>query len=150
MKRMVALFVFVSFSTISFSQVKTPVKWNFSSKKIGASTYELHLTATLDHGWHTYSQTTPDGGPIATSIAFTQNPLVLIQGQSKEVGKMEQRHEDLFGVDVKQFSNKVDFVQTVKLKGKVKTSLNGTVEYMTCNDHECLPPTKEKFSVALQ
>jgi thiol:disulfide interchange protein DsbD len=56
----------------------------------------------------------------------------------------------LFGVDVKQFSNKVDFVQTVKIKGKAKTVLNGSVEFMTCNDHECLPPKTQKFSVALK
>ena len=62
---------------------------------------------------------------------------------------MDKHFEPLFGVEVKQFSNKVNFVQTVKLKGKVKTNLNGTVEFMTCNDYECLPPSKQKFSITL-
>ncbi|HEU4633827.1 MAG TPA: protein-disulfide reductase DsbD domain-containing protein [Flavisolibacter sp.] len=132
------------------AQVKNPVQWTYTAKKVNATTYEVHLTATIEDGWHLYSQTTPDGGPVATSIAFAKNPLVTLEGTIKEIGKLEQRHEELFGVDVKQFSNRVDFVQTVKIKGKAKTALNGSVEFMTCNDRECLPPQTQKFSIALK
>ena len=133
-----------------FSQVKNPVKWSFTSKKISDNTFEVSLAATVDPSWHIYSQTTPEGGPFATIVSFTKNPLVTLDGAVKEVGKLEQKHEELFGVDVKQFSNKVVFVQTVKLKAKAKTTVNGTIEFMTCNNKECLPPAKQKFSVALQ
>jgi hypothetical protein len=150
MKRTVLFLAFVIATSFGFAQVKNPVKWNFTSKKIDAATFEVHLTAILDAGWHMYSQTTPDGGPVPTSIEFTKNPLLIVQNTAKEVGKLEQRHEELFGVDVKQYSNKVDFVQTVKLKGKAKTALNGSVEFMTCNDRECLPPSKIAFSIPLQ
>ncbi len=135
---------------LCFSQVKQPAKWNFAAKKINATTYEVHLTASLEGGWHIYSQTTPAGGPVATKIKFSSNPLITIDGSAKEVGKLEQKHEAIFGVDVKQFSNKVDFVQVVKLKGKVKTNITGSVDYMTCNDRECLPPATQKFSIAIQ
>ncbi|MFT4093040.1 MAG: protein-disulfide reductase DsbD family protein [Niabella sp.] len=150
MKTIVIFLSLILGSLGAYAQIKQPAKWNFSAKKIDATTYEVHLTAVIDAGWHTYSQTTPDGGPVATDIKFVTNPLVIIQGPAKEIGKLEQKHEPIFGVDVKQFSNKVDFVQTVKLKGKVKTMLNGTIEYMTCNDRECLPPTTQKFSIALK
>ena len=132
------------------AQVRNPVQWAFTAKKINATTYEVHLTAHIESGWHLYSQTTPDGGPVATTIEFSKNPLLTLAGGVKEVGKLEQRHEELFGVDVKQFSNKVDFVQVVKIKGKAKTALNGSVEFMTCNDRECLPPRTQKFSIALK
>ncbi len=92
---------------------------------------------------------TPDGGPIPTSITFTKNPLVIVEGKAREVGKLEKHHEPLFGVDVKQFSNTVDFVQLVQLKAPVKTSMNVAVEFMVCNDKQCLPPSTKKFSVAL-
>lgn len=150
MRRMLTLVIAVFVTTLAFSQVKNPVKWSFSSKKIDATTYEVSMTATIERGWHIYSQTTPDGGPVPTSLEFTKNPLVSLQGAAKETGKLEQRHEELFGVDVKQYSNKVDFVQTVKVKANVKTTLNGAVEFMTCNDKECLPPTKQTFSIALK
>lgn len=136
--------------TIGFSQVKQPAQWSFSAKKVNTTTYEIHLTANLDGGWHIYSQNTPDGGPVPTKIKFTDNPLITIEGVAKEVGKLEKKHEAIFGVDVKQFPNKVDFVQIIKLKGKVKTNLTGSISYMTCNDRECLPPANQKFSIAIQ
>ncbi len=150
MRRILMLVAGLFIAALSFAQVKNPVKWNFSSKKVDATTYEVRLTATVDNGWHIYSQTTPEGGPVPTTIEFTKNPLVSLQGTAKETGKLEQRHEELFGVDVKQYSNKVDFVQTIKVKANVKTTLNGTVEFMTCNDRECLPPTTQTFSIALK
>jgi DsbC/DsbD-like thiol-disulfide interchange protein len=149
MKRLLLVAAMAAIASLSFAQVKDPVKWSFSSKKKDAITYEVRITATIDNGWHIYSQTTPDGGPIPTTIEFTKNPLLVVEGIPKEVGKLEQKHEALFGVDVKQYSNKVEFVQVVKLKGNAKTVVNGTVEFMVCNDRECLPPTKEKFSITL-
>jgi hypothetical protein len=150
MKQLLSVFVLILLTGQAFSQVKNPVKWTFAAKKIDQVTYEINLTATLDAGWHIYSQTTPDGGPSATVISFTQNPLITLDGGVKEVGKLEQKFEELFGVDVKQFSNKVVFVQTVKLKAKAKTAVNGTVEFMSCNNKECLPPSSQKFSVSIQ
>jgi len=133
-----------------FAQIQNPVSWTTSSKKINDKTYEVHLTANLNSGWHIYSQHTPEGGPVPTSLTFTKNPLVTVEGKAKEVGKLEQHVEPLFGnIDVKQFSNKVDFVQLVKLKAPVKTSVNVAVEFMVCNDKQCLPPKTEKLSVAL-
>lgn len=131
------------------AQMRNPVQWTFAAKKIDASTYEVMLTASMEEGWHIYSQTTPAGGPVPTAIQFTKNPLLTITGPAKEKGKLEQRHEKLFGVDVKQYSNQVAFVQTVTVKGKAKTALNGSVKFMTCDDKECLPPKTQTFTIAL-
>lgn len=149
MKKLFALSLGLIVVLLVQAQVQNPVDWSFSAKKINANTYEVYMTANLEPGWHVYSQSTPDGGPVPTTISFAKNPLVSLNGKAKEVGKLEQRFEELFGVDVKQFSNKVSFVQTIQVKGKVKTSLTGNVEFMTCNDRECLPPTTQKFSIAL-
>jgi hypothetical protein len=150
MKQLVSLILVVLLTSQAFCQVKNPVKWSFAAKKIDQVSYEVSLTATVDPGWHVYSQTTPDGGPSATVISFTQNPMIVLDGPVKEVGKLEQKYEELFGVNVKQFSNKVTFVQTVKLKGKAKTAINGSIEFMSCNNKECLPPSNQKFSISLQ
>jgi DsbC/DsbD-like thiol-disulfide interchange protein len=132
------------------AQIKNPVKWNYSAKKLSAGKYELRMTAILEKGWHIYSQNTPEGGPVPTTFTFTKNPLVTLTGPIKEVGKLESHFEKLFDVDVKQYSDKVDFVQTVTVKGTVKTNMAGNVEYILCNDKECLPPKKVDFSIALQ
>lgn len=150
MKKSLLFFLLLVLAQLAFAQIKDPVKWSFTSKKVNATTYEVHLTATIEQNWHLYSQTTPDGGPVPTSISFSKNLLAVPNGEAKEIGKMEKHFEELFGVDVIQYSNKVDFVQMVTVKPGVKTSVTGTIEYMTCNDHECLPPKKQSFSIALK
>ena len=150
MKKIVIAGFLLLFSNFLFAQIQNPVEWSITSKKISDKTYEVHLTANIDNSWHIYSQTTPEGGPVPTSITFTKNPLIHLEGKTKEVGKMEKHVEPLFGnIDVKQYSNKVDFVQLVTLKAPVKTSVNVAVEFMVCNDKQCLPPTTKKFSVSL-
>lgn len=131
------------------AQVQNPVHWTFTAKKVSTTVFEIHLTGIIDAGWHTYSQTTPDGGPVPTAIHFSTNPLVALDGNAAEVGKLDQHFEKLFGVDVKQFSNKVDFVQRITLKRPVKTNISGSIDFMVCNDHECLPPSNQAFSISV-
>jgi thiol:disulfide interchange protein DsbD len=151
MKKIIPFAFLLLFSNILFAQIQNPVEWTATTKKISDKVYEVHLTANIDKGWHIYSQTTPEGGPWPTSLTFTKNPLLTVEGKVKEVGKMEKHNEPLFGgIDVKQFSNSVDFVQLVKLKAPVKTSVNVAVEFMVCNDKQCMPPSTRKFSVALK
>jgi hypothetical protein len=150
MRKITLLILLLMAGYSAIAQIQNPVKWSYRLKKINVTTYEVHITATIDKGWHIYSQTTPDGGPVPTTIKFSKNPLVTLVGAAKETGKLEQRHEELFGVDVKQFSNSVSFVQTIKVKAAVKTSVAGSVEFMVCNDRECLPPTTNKFSIPIQ
>ena len=150
MRRLIFLVFFISISAISFCQIQNPASWSFTAKKISNNTYEVHLTATIGSGWHMYSQTTPEGGPLPTVITFSKNALLILSGTPKEVGKLEKHLEPLFGVEVKQYSNKLDIVQLVKVKGKVKTSISGSVEFMLCNNKECLPPKSVEFSIALK
>lgn len=150
MKKLVTASFLLLFTNLLFAQIQNPVSWSVTAKKINDKTYEIHLTADIQKGWHVYSQTTPDGGPVPTSFTFAKNPLLTYEGKAKEIGKLEKHAEPLFGVDVKQFSNKVDFVQLVKLKANVKTSADVAVEFMVCNDRQCLPPTTKKFTVALK
>lgn len=144
------LFAFLSYGLEAGAQVRTPVKWSYRAVPKGPGRYEVVVRAVIEKGWHLYSQSTPDGGPIPTAFQFTRNPLVTMSGPVKELGKMEKHHEKLFGVDVHQYANEVSFVQVLTVKGKVRTNLSGSVEYMVCNDKECLPPAREAFSVELR
>lgn len=150
MKKIIFLLISTLFIYVTNAQVNNPVSWTFTAKKNTDKTFEVHLTAALQTGWHIYSQTTPDDGPVQTKFFFTNNPLIIVSGIPKEIGKLEQKHEPLFGVDVKQYSKKVDFVIIAKLKTVVKTSFIGSVEYMVCNDRECLPPKTVNFIIPLK
>ncbi|MEO6915775.1 MAG: protein-disulfide reductase DsbD domain-containing protein [Chitinophagaceae bacterium] len=149
MRRLIFLSLILGVTSMAKAQTD-PVSWNFTSKKLADKSYEVHLTATIEKGWHIYSQTTPAGGPIPTAFVFTKNPLLTFGTLPKESGKLEQHNEPLFGVNVKQYSDKVEFIQTVKVKAAVIATVKGTVEFMVCNDKTCLPPKVIPFSVALK
>jgi thiol:disulfide interchange protein DsbD len=70
-------------------------------------------------------------------------------GKVVENGKLIKYYDKNFKVDVKYFEGKADFVQIIKVKGKLKTNLSGEVESMICNDRTCMPPVIEKFNVLL-
>lgn len=129
---------------------QNPVQWQFNVKKISEGVFACTAKATVNKPWHIYSQSTPEGGPIPTSITINKNPLIELQESTKELGKMNTKREEVFGVDVKYYDGSVEFVQVFKLKKKVKTNISGTVEYMVCNDSECLPPKKQSFSIAVE
>lgn len=151
MKYSLSILVFLLAAT--FARAQSPeslVKWSFAAKKKDAKTYELVATAALPKTWHIYSQSTPKGGPVPTKITFKTNPLITIDGATKETGALKTVHDNVFDVDVKYYNDKVDFVQPIKLKAAATTSVSGTVEYMICNDEKCLPPTKQAFDVKLQ
>jgi len=136
-------------SAVSMAQSSSQVKWAYSAKKIADKTYEVHITATVNGDWHIYSQQVGVDGPIPTSFTFTKNPLLVFDGTVKESGKLIKKSEEVWGGEVRYYENKVEFIQTVKVKGAVKTKVTGKVEYMVCNDEKCLPPSETDFAVAI-
>jgi thiol:disulfide interchange protein DsbD len=132
--------------TLAMAQSSKQVNWAYSAKKIADKTYEVHMTATVGGDYHIYAQIAGDG-PIPTRFKFAKNPLLMPNGKVKEVGKVVRKFESAWGHDVLYYEKTVDFVVTVKTKSNVKTNLAGTVEFMVCNDHECLPPADVEFKV---
>lgn len=144
---LLGLFAISSFVLHAQSDV---VQWTFESKKVGDKKYEVRLIAEMKDPWHIYSTSTPDGGPVPTTINFSKNPLTVIDGKIKEVGKLETKFEKVFDIDTRFYNKRVEFVQVVNLRGNAKTNLTGTVEYMACTDKECLPPREVPFTIALK
>ena len=138
------------FGVISVSAQNNPISWTFTSKKLTNGNYEIHMTATIERGWHLYSQIQPDDAiAMPTTFSITNNPLIEVVGKIKEVGNLEKFHDKELELSANQYSKSVNFVQTIKLKGKVKTNFSGSVEFQTCDDKKCLPPKTVNFKVAL-
>jgi thiol:disulfide interchange protein DsbD len=136
---------------VLFGSAQNPVSWTFSSKKLANGNYEIRLSATMQNSWHLYSQNQPDDAvAMPTTFTINSNPLIELVGKIKEEGKLEKFHDKELELSANQYSNKVDFVQVVKLKGKVKTNFTGNVEFQTCDDKKCLPPKTISFNLALQ
>lgn len=149
MKSIILFCIFFASLSVS-AQILDPVKWTFSTSKIAEQTYEVRLTASVKSPWAVYSQHTPEGGPLPTTISFNKNPIVTLKDNAKEIGKLYKKQDQTFDVQVHYYKDKVDFVQIVKLKSNVKTELTGTIEFMACDDERCLPPKTIPFKVYLK
>lgn len=141
------LSIIILLSASSFAQ-KAKVSWKFSSKKISEGNYEVYMTAAVPTGWHLYSQFTGEG-PVATAFTFNKNALITLNGKVTEKGKMVTINDKIWKNIQKYYGGTVTFTQKVKLKGKIKTNVSGEVEFMICDDKQCLAPTTEKFNISL-
>ena len=150
MKKYAFLLIFTLFGAYgAFAQIFNPVSWTYTAKKINPTTYEVHITGTIQPGWHVYTIDHKADIGVATAVNLKKNPLATPSGNLKAVGKSVSAKDPSTGEMVKFYENKIDLVQVVKLKAPVKTSITGTVEFMACDDKQCLPPTEREFTVAL-
>ena len=123
------------------AQIHDPVKWSTSVEKISDMEYELIVKATIEGDWHLYSQSVPKDGPIPTSFTYESNSKFLKKGNTKE----EAGHvidDPVFNMRIKYFGESAIFKQRVKLKSSAPFSIKAIVEFMVCNDTQCLPPNE--------
>ena len=65
MKKLVLLMTAVILTIAgAFAQIHKPVKWTVASKKVNDKEAIVFVKATIQDGWHIYSQNVKDGGPI--------------------------------------------------------------------------------------
>lgn len=131
----------------SFGQSSKQVRWTFTAQKVGEKTYELKFKANVNAPYHLYALDAGAEGPIPTSIEFSKNPLVVLDGGVVEKGNKISKHEPVWDGKVNYFKGSVEFVQTVKLKTAAKTNVGGTITFMVCSDEHCLSPSDVTFSL---
>ncbi|MEL0454665.1 cytochrome c biogenesis protein CcdA [Flavobacteriaceae bacterium SZ-1-7] len=140
MKKFLFVLAAFIFSVNAIAQVFEPVKWSTDVEKISDTEYNLISKATIDKGWHLYSQDVPEGGPIATSFIYDDS-----EGTFKIVGNTTEDeghtvNDPVFEMEIKFFEGTAVFKQKIKVKETIEI-INGFVEFMVCDDTRCLPPT---------
>ena len=155
MKKLILLIVIciALVSNILSAQILNPIKWVFEAKKNSDTEYDLVATAKIDKGWYTYSQYIGNDGPVPTTFKFQKSPTSrdAVTPQYQLVGKVEEvsdhkksGFDKIFDMNITKFSEEVVFIQRVKTSGL--TEVKGTVNFQTCDDEKCLPPTDVDFT----
>ncbi|NII81023.1 sugar transporter [Pedobacter riviphilus] len=144
-KNLILLFICSFFTLKGFGQIYHPIKWSYAAKKTGKNEAVVFVKATLEKGWHLYSQYVEKGGPQPTKFTFEKSNTYSLIGATKEPHAI-MRLEPTFMMEVGFFENAVIFQQKVKLTGK-KAAVKGKVEFMVCNDKMCLPTDEVEFTV---
>jgi thiol:disulfide interchange protein len=148
MRKLLFFVAFIQFSSFASAQIYDPVTWDFSFEKKGDKQYEVIFTATIDKGSHIYAMDIPEGGPIPTSFRVDTLPGYKLDGKAYEVTIPVEVLDDAFGFKIKTFSNTAEFRQKITALESSFT-VNGSVNYMACNNSTCSPPKDVDFAIKI-
>jgi thiol:disulfide interchange protein DsbD len=144
MKLKIVTFLLLLCSILSIqAQILEPVKWTTSVEKLSETEYILVATAIIEKGWHLPSQEIfPDDviGPIPTEFSYDDLPgKYELLGPTQEP-KVTPHFDNIFQIDLKNFSDKAVFKQKIKLFNPSLTTIQGTAFFSVCDDEKCLAP----------
>ena len=137
---------------VPFAQIQDPVDWEFALYPgANPNEQELVIHASVDSGWHVYSQDNdPNNGPLPTYFEFQWPEGVEPIGDVKECEPLEE-YDPNFMMDLKFFEDDVYWWQTVNVQSaQLGDSLKGYVLFMVCNESMCLPPEEIPFAVTIE
>ncbi|WP_103866331.1 thioredoxin family protein [Aquimarina sp. I32.4] len=152
MRYFILLLTTILFSNSLFSQTLDPVKWKASVQNETEDVYTLSFEATLDKGWHLYSQKEAQGDEIApTPTEFTYNTTpetYILIGETIEPKGIE-KFDNIFEMNVKYFEDKVTFTQKIKRIDNNLKEVKAEVFFSVCDDEKCLAPETVDFIINL-
>ena len=127
----------------------SPVTWTTSSTVAADGSVRVEIVAHMEEGWHLYATELPsDIGPLPTIFRFTPSKEYMAVGALQEPPPVEE-YDQNFGVQVRYHSGEPRFTLTVKPAVKGEFTVEGEVEYMTCNGTTCLPPVAVPFKITV-
>ena len=134
------------------SQMDDPITWEASVEKENDSIFNLVFKATLEEGWHLYSQKEADIdiAPIATTFSYNnaEENFELI-GETTEPD-IEPIYDQVFEADITYFEDEAVFTQQIKVQPSSNPEINVEIYFSVCDDEKCLPPETERFNISLE
>ena len=126
------------------AQMMNPVHFTSELKTGDGAKGEIIFHATIDKGWHVYSTDIGDNGPIEASFNVVKMDGAELVGKLTPKGKVIKQMDKMFNMELKYFENEATFVQKIRFT-KPEYDIDCYLEYGTCNDESCLPPSEAAF-----
>ncbi len=125
------------------AQVLEPVKWSFSKKQLEEQKFELTFKASIEKNWHLYDLHLPEGNiSLPTVFSFDNTDGVKFIDSVQRQSEVLEEMDELAGVMTRYYANEAIFSQIVSISSPQDT-VKVSVEFMVCDDEQCLPPTEE-------
>ncbi|MBQ8099901.1 MAG: thioredoxin family protein [Paludibacteraceae bacterium] len=140
------LLLFLMVSAACMGQLVEPVHWRVAATAAEGDTAVVRLEATVDEGWHLYGTDLPDGGPKPTQFAVKGIDVFSLHLAE---GRLQTTYDENFMMDLFFFAGKAVWELRLPLPAAAGGAIEGTVEYMACNDMMCLPPTTWEWTASL-
>ena len=141
--KILLFFILLFVSTFTFAQGQ-PVHFSVQQKKVSPTELHIMFKGIINDGWHVYSTDLPAGGPISTSLTIEKAIGVKPIGKLIAKGREINLNDPVFSMKLRYFEKQVTFIQKYKITGKVY-NIKGYLEYGSCNDESCMPPTDVEF-----
>lgn len=115
------------------AQMQEPVKWSTEYKKISETEGEIAIRATIQNGWHLYSQKTdPVFMPLVFS--FKKNDCYTKLGKTIEPKPHKDYYDDLMRGQARYFEKEVVFKQKIQPLTPDDFEVTVKIEGQACDD----------------
>ena len=98
---------------------------------------ELLFTVNLEPGWYMYSTVPVSGGPMATSFTADAAGTFSLDGTLQDAEEAHIKFDEGFAMEVKYFEGTARFRQVITPATADRFTVNGLLEFQTCNGAEC-------------
>ncbi len=147
LKSIIALTLLLSVGPLSAQE---SVEWGEPKLTEGSEgIYTLSVTVEIPEDWHIYDMQSYKDGPMPTTFTFAPTQGVELVGGVRSVEDAEVVWDDVFGMSIGYYSDKVTFEQDIKLADDRASAIHFEAEWMMCNDMNCMPPDVAEFDVKL-
>lgn len=133
MRKLFILLFFVSGYLGVKAQMQTPVTWTHEFKSTGAGEGEIQIKASIQNGWHLYSQKTD---PVFLPLVFSYPKSACYErvGKTVEPKPHKDYYDDLMQGQARYFEKEVVFKQKIKLLTDGDFEVVVNIEGQACDD----------------
>ena len=145
MKQLISNILLIFLSLASFAQEgEDPVDWSQELQALGDSEYELVMKASIEDGWHVYSQFTAEGGSLPSEFTYVNAGTDYeLLGGTRESETLKV-YSDIFEVEETYFKKEAVFTQKIRLLKPDVNQIKVELFYQVCKE-VCIPKDKEFY-----
>ena len=145
MKKAMSIALLLLVAMFCNAQMADPVKFSTKFKTGSTAEAEIIFSGKIESGWHVYSTNLGSDGPVEASFHVDKKDGVELVGKLTSRGHEISQMDNMFGMKLRFFENRVQFVQKVKFT-KPNYMIKGYLEFGACNDEMCMPPTNVEIN----
>ena len=149
MKKLLILAAFLALAVPAGAQMRQPVKWEVSSKKVKKNVYEIQAAGKIRAGWHIYDLQEYVGGPNPTVFTVSGEAVEPV-APAKITSKIHREMDEVFGMEIGTCEDAVTIVQRVKVLQDGVQDVKVNIEWQACNKGNCLPPDDFEATVQVE
>ena len=130
---LVALFAMFS-TTLSAQEGTTRTAWSAEVENLGEGYYNINVTAKVPEGLHIYAM--GELGGYNPTVVTVESENITLEGEVTPSREPHKYYDDIFMVDMGDYSGEVTFTQRVAAHNK-NAKVAVTVEWQECTDETC-------------